>query len=284
MNPEYVYKQKLYKVTLMGDKAGTDIEGLAGLFLKSKYHPLALLDTWRDSIGKAVSIAEWQELRQDSYFLLITELEALGAVSEHSEFEKIVVFDDQSFAKDLRKRYVLLVKRYEEEQVDLNRWEADTAHEYNQRYSDALLKLEDYALVLWARAENIEEAYRLIKLPSFANSELLRIYRKDSLAYFVYKQGQKPYTSKTGLMKHSHSLLPTTLWQNLMEFMKENFWTADTWYGRYVDFVHDGERLLFEGWKDGQYKFLDDHSPEQDKIAFQAQKLFEQILKESKKG
>jgi hypothetical protein len=247
MLPEHVYKQKFYKVTLIGDKAGQDIEGLELLFKKSKYYPLALRDNWRDCIGKALSVAEWQELSEETYLAFVIELDSLGAMVEVIEFEKFEVFKVQGLS------------RY---------------------YSKVLLRMEEYAFDLWAKAENIEEAYRLTILPFFRNSQVVRIYRKDEFSYFVFKQGPELYSRRTKFNKQSsHLLLEASHWEKLAAFMGEHFWTVKTWDSHYGDIgqIRDGESFLFEGWKNGQYKHLSDHSPKDGSVSEQAFQLFRAI-------
>jgi hypothetical protein len=248
MLPKYLYRQKSYKVILMGDKAGQNIEELVELFAKANFYPLALRDDWQECIGEASSIAEWRELNEEAYFALKIELDILGASGEVIETETFEVFDDKVLS-------------------------------FNKSYSGALLRLEEYAFILWAKQENIEEAYRLTILPWFSTPQIVRIYRKDGLSYFVYKLGSKHYfETSLKIKKSSHLLLESAHWEKLAQFMHENFWMAKTWYNRYYRMpIRDGVHFLFEGWKNGQYKLLADHSPDSGDVSDQAIQLFRAI-------
>jgi hypothetical protein len=277
MLPEYTFKQKFYKVVLMGNKSGKNVEGLALLFQQAKYPP-SLHRDWRHLVGKAVVIAEWNNLNESIAFAAIKALRNYGASPDFAEYEKLTVFENEVLAYDFPKRHKAGIRVLQNDSIALKQWEFSQIQFANDWYSGALKKMEEYSLELWARAEAIEEAYRLTILPSFQEPQVIRIYNKDHSFHLVYKVGQPPFSNKTIADNHvKTSLLEPQVFETLTQFMDEEFWASETWYSWYGYGVLDGTKLLFEGWKNGQYKFLDDHSPKENAISWQARLLFEKI-------
>ena len=147
----------------------------------------------------------------------------------------------------------------------------------NRWYSSALSRLDEYSFELWARHEQMDEAYRLTILPSFSPASVIRTWIKDDVAKFVYKVGGGQVNCQHQLKHHTEKALNPYEWQEIHKFMIQSFWTDETWYSHYGWFVQDGVGFLFEGWYQGQYKFLDDHSPPEDATSWRAIKLFQYL-------
>lgn len=152
-----------------------------------------------------------------------------------------------------------------------------TPEKQNQRYfrsarlgnewdSQELAKLNEYSFELWAENEQIDEAYRLTIIPSFHNTLVIRLWIKNDIAKFVYKIHGGQVNCQNQLKHHTEKRLRYEKWQEVHKFMKHNFWTAETWSppswieingrkGRLETL--DGEKYLFEGWRDDKYKLLD---------------------------
>jgi hypothetical protein len=273
MLPEYTYRQKLYKITLMGNKAGRNVEGLAFLFQNAKYPP-SLHRDWRYLVGKAVIIAEWNNLSKNIALAAIKALRSFGASPEIVEFERNVIFDDTIFAADLQRRYGFGESN---EAMESKKHTISQAKLTNEIASATILKTQEYALALWAEAEGISEAYRLTLLPSFHEPQITRIYTNVDSFHLVYKVGQLPFPKKTNVNSYKETDLEPHLYKTLTQFMDEHFWTSETWYSWHSYAVFDGTSYFFEGWKNGQYKFLSDHSPKDGTVSEKAFQLFRAI-------
>lgn len=278
MNPEFVYKQKRYKVTLMGNKAGREIAKLEQLFQQAKY-PVSLHRDWRYLVGKPVVIAEWHNLSEKIALMAVKALRHCGASPDISEYEKLTVFDDVNLSKDFPRRFAATIHhlKMQENPNSLAAWQEDMLEFINNWYSNSLLNLDEPALELWATAENIDESYRLSILPSFHAPRVIRVYKNRDSFHLINKVGRMPFSKTSGIDINSQTRLEPQLFEELSRFMKQHFWEIDTWYSWYGASVLDGTILLFEGWKDGKYQFLDDHSPKAESTAAQAYELFEKI-------
>lgn len=146
---------------------------------------------------------------------------------------------------------------------------------YNGWYSQELTKVNEYSFELWAKNEKVDEAYRFTILPSFHSALVIRLWIKDDVAKLIYKIGGGQADCQNQLKHQTEKRLRYEKWQQTQKFMEQNFWTAETWYSVPANMmVLDGARYLFEGWQNGEYKLLDDHSPDDEYVSARAMKLF----------
>jgi hypothetical protein len=149
----------------------------------------------------------------------------------------------------------------------------------NNWYSGDLISLEEDALLDWAEFESIEEAYRFTLLPSFDPPITVRVWAEGG----VHKKGSK-MSGVPGTISKTKGWIPTQdSWYQLRHMMeKYNFWTAASWDTVPEGYaIVDGEVLLFEGYKNGHFKFLYDHSPD-DGAAYALQEIFLNLKPDSK--
>ena len=137
-----------------------------------------------------------------------------------------------------------------------------------------LAALEEPLLSNWANQEKIQTAYRFIYIPTFHPSLIIRVWAtklaRPSL-YIVIKRGSKIWSEKCWMLTEEKYL-------GLVTAINENkFWSSITWN---LSGGFDGELWVFEGWNEGNYKFLEAWSPDNGP-AYRLGKVFFDLLPEN---
>mgnify|MGYP000630677322 CR=1 FL=1 len=240
MKPEYNYGfKKAFNIEVYGKP--------------SRFESLAKIILW-------IFIRKWVDHFHATHFFNAISEEELEAVKP--ELEKA-----HAYRVCIDHRY----KVFRDDLLSISRMDV--------QFSRELSKLKEYSFEKWARNEQIQEAYRLTILPSFSAARVIRIWKKDDVTHLLYKIGYRWDLCEPQVKREKKKLLKTEKWQEIREFMNEHFWTSETWYSIPSGAIMlDGVVFLFEGWHDGKYKLLDDHSPNRGTMQSQAVKLFEFLV------
>lgn len=148
----------------------------------------------------------------------------------------------------------------------------------NEWYSRELSALDEIKLVAWAQSENAAEAYRFTFLPSFHPSIVYKIWTNPS-KMVTFKAGKVICGVTADIETTVTQNIDTATWHAFLELIEtEDFWTILSWNTVPPNtFGMDGARLLMEGWKDGNYKFLSDWSPRRDSPMGKAALFFDAL-------
>lgn len=255
MKPEYNYgHQKTYSVHIYNSPS------IAGFLRKIIFW--MLFRRWDDRLNTSQSFEKINDERLEDMKPELEKAHSYRVCEKHH----YSLFRNDILIADLPKR--ILGSGIQSSPENL-------AQFHNNWYSQELTKVNEYSFELWARNEQIKEAYRLTILPSFSPARVIRIWKKDDVTHLLYKIGRRTHLCKPQAKHEKKKLLKTEKWQEVHKFMKQNFWTAETWYSVPANMmVFDGEIYLFEGWQNGEYKLLDDHSPDDEYVSARAMKLF----------
>ncbi len=272
MKPEYNYGVKTnYIISLYAGHLGDNIKRLKEICYADrlpaiKWGTFKSLDHNFDD-GQLVWI--WHCLTEDACFELAEELDEIGVKPEICGNVLYSAFQNEVLMADFAKRYPgqSLVRHSKIAQLN------------NDLFSQVLSDFQEYSLKLWAVAENIEAAYRLTIMPSFSEAQVVRLWSKNNETHFVNCIAGAYSNCKLDYKYYDEDELQSTDWQKIQTFMLENFWTNETWYSHYGSQLRDGTIYLFEGWHNGRYKLLDDHSPgDKNSLSSQAIRLFQSLI------
>jgi hypothetical protein len=209
------------------------------------------------------------EALKESVPKLSWKYESFKTNPQYSDFIYLWRYCTDEQVKALEKRFVAIeIKLDVEEVASTFLFPSDELDGYsNNWYSETLLHLQEDALADWAESEGIEEIYRFTLLPTFTPAITIR-----ASEYGIVK---KQAATREISAKIDDWILTEETWLYVCSAMnKHDFWTSDSWNTVPKDIVYrDGEILLFEGYKNGKYKFLHDHSPEAGS-AYLLQELF----------
>jgi hypothetical protein len=268
MKSEYNYgTKKSYDVTLYGDKCGHNKKQLVALYneySKTKF----TRDEWQH-IGKHEVIMRWQGLSEAQLEVLTRKLADIGALPEICIRLNCIAFHNEVLQQDpIRNRVHPRVPTHLHEQI-----RQDSARFRNYWYSGALTVAHEYSLEIWAKNNEVDEAYRFTTIPALHNVATTRIWRKSDDFQMVSKIGGTTYFCDYHVHKTDNKPLERKDWNPIQSFMDENFWAASSWHsGRLIT---DGTIYLFEGWKNSQYKVLDDDTPVDETLtSLRAMRLF----------
>jgi hypothetical protein len=145
----------------------------------------------------------------------------------------------------------------------------------NNVYSEVLLQLGEDALDDYANLIGIEEIYRFTLIATFTPAITVRVSE-----YEIIKKQTDAREKPTA----TDNWNPTeNQWLSILRALdKHLFWSSASWNTPPDNVIYrDGEILLFEGYKDGQYKFLSDEVPESGS-AYELQHFFLNLKPDSK--
>jgi hypothetical protein len=273
MKSEYNYgTRKSYDVTLYGDKCGSNKKQLVAIY--EEYSKTRFTQNkWRRYIGKHEVIMRWLKLSEPVFQELTRKLAEIGAFPEIFIHYVYIAFRDEDLLQDpIRNRVPPRVPEIRHEKI-----RQDRAQRHNHWYSGGLTVAHEYSFELWAKSNEVDEAYRFTMIPAFHNVSVIRVWRKENSIQLVDKIGGTTYFRDYKLQKTENKMLEQQDWNTLKSFMDENFWTTNSWFsGRLIG---DGTICLFEGWKNSQYKVLDDDTPiDENAPALRAVRLFSSLM------
>ncbi len=126
----------------------------------------------------------------------------------------------------------------------------------NKWYSEVLLNFGEDALDDYANWVGIEELYRFTLIPTFTPAITIRVSE--------YEIVRKQEATREAPAATDNWNPTEKQWLSVLSKIDQHqFWTSASWNTVPEGFIfRDGEILIFEGYKDGQYKFLSDENPE----------------------
>jgi|GEM_PF-2716120 len=270
MKPEYNFGVKtIFTVILRGGKLGNDRQRLRDICSKNRLPAIKWGKLLDKEFDDGQYVWSWHGLSENACLELAEELDEIEANPEICEVPIYHAFQNDVLMADFARRYPRLkTEDYE-----------SFAQRDNDGISATLTYLQEYSLEQWAKAEKIDMAYRLTILPSIINvPEIIRVWIKHGDAHFVHCVSGNERQCKSDYRHYNEDSLSTDSWQKIQKFMLGNFWQSDTWYSHYRYNIRDGTSYLFEGWQKGEYKLLDDISPDDKQVSARAINLFKSIV------
>ncbi len=289
MKPEYRFSSEPeYYVKLLSD---TDLKNRTAVLkiirnTVPSYNELSLYDLQKLYREKSV-VMYWRffEERKPEMDILVNQLENAHATFSVETINIPIIFPTDALYTRYYKQseyinqnlHPLLQKPISAEQHHESAF--NLAKKSVRSDSQYITALHEYSLSHWAETEQITEAYRFIAMPSFEQYLSLRIWSTPTTIETVFSEGLGESYSPVPV-KTQHWKLSKDKWQSIRDFMQTYFWPAESWYSVPLGYsVLDGTRYIFEGWHNLTYKFFDDHSPDKDKISWQAIELFYDLIK-----
>ncbi|MEM9952360.1 MAG: hypothetical protein AAF846_12195 [Chloroflexota bacterium] len=275
MKSEYNYGiQYRYRLTLTGENLGNDLKRLREIYKAFyKYVTVGKIPAYAIRDAKRGGKIVWDGLDKPTFEELVNTLNSIESTLDICEYHIYYALQPDVLTALFNLRYPDIP---EEKNLEFSRF-------HNQWYSADLSSMNEYALNLWAEQEKIDIAYRLSMFKAFSPNVVMRIWLVDNIAYFSYKIEDFEADCYPTIKSHDVIELPMASLQKIEEFMDRNFWTSQKWYSVPDGImIQDGVIYLFEGWHDGKYKLLDDHSPDSNqRLSYQAVELFQSLINDT---
>jgi hypothetical protein len=148
----------------------------------------------------------------------------------------------------------------------------DSDHNYLSR---DMMEMEEYCFARWAAAYQISVAYRCVMRSTLWKPQVIRAWWHNDQFYMVHKcwlhamevqaiQRQHPTANPVVGWNSFQYHITFEQWEQLDQYMHEQFWTWKklSWDVDKGYMIMDGNSYTFEGYRLGEYKWLDAYHPE----------------------
>jgi hypothetical protein len=290
MKPEYHHgiHREQYHLYLRSDKVGNKplaVKAVLAKYVKkfAEYSDDIFLQLCNRPNSRVFSHVYYGHFVEE-FRLLLTELENAGAQpliidqSEHYLFPRRALYQlaiDEwlnTYKRWQRDPYFRDKLHQEEEFEEKPNIQQHSIDSENSRLSRNLIQIEEYALDLWAKENDIQQAYRaFIQVDrAISRSDVIRIWQKDGSVDGLIKYSEAgldlsvpvetpPLPPITYNIESRLVALSNEQWTAIEQFMDNEFWMAKSWYSLTDgSSILDGYHIVVDGWKDGQYKVLYD--------------------------